>query len=70
MTRAFTSAVKFDFLSAFRYNPLFFIIGIEIIYFLIEPLLKVKLNHRIENTIIVLTLLGLFMVWFIKQFLI
>ena len=55
MTRAISSAIQFDFISAFSYHPMFFSIPILYLYFLLDDgLFKSKNVNRV-----ILTLIGI-----------
>ena len=67
LTRAFFSALRFDFKAAFNYHPLFPIIGIELLYLLFRSYFKLK--PKTEAAIGISTVFLLFFVWIYRQFL-
>ena len=70
LTRACVSALKLDFVSAFNYHPLFWLIGPEFIYALFSDYVKkiIKVDDRAENTVVAVSVLLLLIVWIFKQF--
>lgn len=62
ITRAYLSAFKLDFISAFRYHPLFFTIAPTILYIAHRSLLRIKLSCKIEKLLFgILSVLFIFL---------
>ena len=53
ITRAYISALQFDFSAAFAHHPLFFIVAPLISYILFKSKLKKPLNGKTETAILV-----------------
>ena len=62
MTRAWLSALRLDFKSAFYYHPLFF--TVPIIFMLV--LFKEKLNKKIYNALIILLIISYVTIYAIR----
>ncbi len=65
-TRAIKCLFKFDFIGAFEYYPLCFLIVIEMLYLLLRPIYK--LNRNIETILFVFTIIGIWIVYFIRLY--
>ena len=72
MTRALLSALRFDFQSAFRYHPLFLLVGFEIFYVVFYEWIqkKFRVNAELENAVLIVSIMLLLIVWIIRQFII
>ncbi|MBR3967670.1 MAG: DUF2752 domain-containing protein [Clostridia bacterium] len=71
ITRAFLCALKGDFISAFNYHPLFALLGIETLYYIVVyyyEFYRLKIKDRYEIYITVFTGLLLIIIWIKKIF--
>lgn len=66
ITRAYLSALKLDFLSAFRYHPLFFTIAPTILYIAHRNILRKKLSCKIEKLLFCILLVFLITLYIVK----
>lgn len=67
LTRAFKSAILLDFKSAFNYHKLYLLIGVELFYVVLVSLKKeLRINKKIEITVIIITIILMIIVWIIK----
>lgn len=66
LTRAFSSVLILDFQSAFDYHPLFWLIGIEVVYVLFGE--AIQMNKRIELYIGIITIVLLIVVWIYRKY--
>ena len=72
MTRALLSALKLDFQAAFSYHPLFWLFGPIFFYLLFYEYIGkwIKINDKIENAVLIGSMLLLLIVWVFRQFII
>lgn len=67
LTRAFRAALHFDFVAAFQYHPLFWLLGAEAIYYLFfKSILHKQFSNKVELTIACITIVLLLAVWLYK----
>lgn len=69
MTRAFKSAVMLDFKAAFEYHPMFFVIAIEVIYYVFSRyIIKKKFSEKTEDIVLIVTAVAMILLWIYRQF--
>ncbi len=61
MTRAFLSAIKLDFVSAFSYHKMFWSLPVLVLYFLLDG--KLFKNKVINITVLILIGIGFLLNW-------
>ena len=66
MTRAIISALQFDFVSAFKFHPMFFTIPFILAYLFFDG--NLFKNKRITNIILIIIAVGFLANWVIKNF--
>lgn len=69
ITRAFISALKGNFLTAFSYHPLYIILAVETAYYVLIytfEFKKIKLSNKKELIIVMITSFLLILIWIIK----
>lgn len=66
MTRAILSALQFDFISAFKYHPMFWTMPFVLAYLTFDG--KLFKNKKINNIILILIAIGFLINWLIKIF--
>lgn len=64
MTRAVFSAIRFDFISAFKFNPMFWSLPVIYLYFLLDG--KLFKSKKLNIAVISFIILGLVANWVIK----
>lgn len=72
MMRAFCAALQLNLKTAFQYHPLFLLFGIETVYVIFYEQIStmICINKKTELFIGILSLVLLFIVWIIRQFII
>ena len=72
MTRALLSALRLDFVSAFNYHPLFWLFGPIVLYFLFYEEIRTRfhINEKLENAVMIGSMMLLLIVWVLRQFII
>ena len=55
ITRAYLAAFRFDFVSAFRYHPLFFTVAPIVLYSAHRNVLRKRLNDKAETAVLCVT---------------
>ncbi len=66
ITRAYLSALNLDFISAFRYHPLFLTIAPTILYIAHRNILRIKLSCKIEKLLFCILLVLLIALYIVR----
>lgn len=66
LTRAMFCAMRFDFVGAFKFHPLFGVIALEILYLIFRN--KIRLKLQFEFVILIITLILMVLVYYIRYF--
>jgi hypothetical protein len=66
VTRAFLCAIQGDFVTAFNYHPLFLLLGIEVLYYVLVyvfEIKKIRICNAAELTIMAITAVLMIIIW-------